>query len=442
MSSNAMGSSAAGRVPPPSPSVSSASHPRAALVVLCTGMFLIGLDVTVMNVTLPSLQAELRPDMTGLRWVAEGYTLTLACGVLAAGLWADAHGRRRSFLLGLALCGVASASGAVAGETGQVIAARCTMGVGAALLMPATLSLITVLFPDPQARRRAIAVWTLVAGTGALAGPVVGGVLVEASSWRAGFWVNVPVAALGIAGALSWVPESRNPRAKQADHLSLAIASTGLLALVWAIIEAPARGWSNGPVLLSFGVAGLLLAWLLVRAQRGRFGLLPAGRWSRRRFAAGAIALAWMFFALFGVLFLLTLYLQTVLGYTPLQAGWRLLPLAAAIGAGAGLSVLLARRWEDTSRVVGGMLLACVGFLLLAFTPDGSGCQPVLYSLVVTGIGVGLAAAPATETVMSAVPPQHAGADAAVNDLAREVDGVPRTTRTGMPRSESQPVSC
>ncbi|WP_159050530.1 MFS transporter, partial [Streptomyces cellostaticus] len=159
-----------------------------------TGLFLIGLDMTVLNVALPSLRSELQPGMAGLQWVADGYTLTLACAVLATGTWSDRHGRRRAFLIGMGVCGGASVVGALAHTMGQVIAARFAMGLGAALLMPSTLSIITVVFTDAVSQRRAIAVWALMAGAGGLAGPPLGGLLVEHSSWRAGFWINVPIA--------------------------------------------------------------------------------------------------------------------------------------------------------------------------------------------------------------------------------------------------------
>ncbi|MFI5681593.1 MFS transporter [Streptomyces cellulosae] len=332
----------------------------------------------------------------GLLWIADAYTLALACCLLAAGLWSDTHGRRRAFTLGLALCGTASVAGGLATGTGQVVAARLAMGCGAALLMPSTLSLITVVFPDPVARRKATTVWTFVAGLGVLAGPVIGGLLVEHYGWRAGFWINVP---------------------------GIGAVTCGMRALVWSIIQGPVRGWTDPAIGAGFTLAALAFAFLLRWEKRHPAPLLPPRLFADRRFTAAVSALAWMFFALFGSLFLLTLYLQTQLHYTPAQTGLRLLPLAAALGAGAGASLLIAPRWGDQLPVTTGMLLVASGFGFLALAPPSSGYAPALGYQLVAGFGAGLAAAPATEAVLGAVPGERAGTGAALNDLAREVGG-------------------
>ncbi|MFK0181842.1 MFS transporter [Streptomyces xanthochromogenes] len=392
-------------------------------MVLCAGLFLIGLDVTVLNVALPLIQHELRPTPQGLLWIADAYTLALAGTVLAAGTWSDRHGRRRAFHLGLTLCGAASLSGALSSAPGQLITARLVMGLGAALLMPSTLSLITVVFPQERARRRAIAVWTLVAALGALAGPPVGGLLIEHFSWRAGFWINLPVVVIALAGSWRWLPEARRTRRGPACRAGLTAATAALLTLVWSIIEAPARGWSDPVVVGGFILAIALLAVAAWSQTRTTTPILPMSVLRDARFTASASALACMFFALFGSLLLLTLYLQTYLGYSPARTGLHLLPLAAALGTGAGLSLLLTPRLGDRFPVTTGMLLTAAGFGFLIHTGPGSGYAPVLGFQLVTGLGAGLAAAPATEAVIAAIPPGHAGTGAAVNDLVREVGG-------------------
>lgn len=402
---------------------SRAARPRRALAVLCTGLFLIGLDVTVMNVALPSLQSDLHPGPQGLLWIADAYTLALACCVLAAGVWSDTHGRRRAFTLGLALCGAASVAGGLATGTGQVVAARLAMGCGAALMMPSTLSLITVVFPDPAARRKAIAVWTFVAGLGVLAGPVLGGLLVEHYGWRAGFWINVPVVVGALAVTGRWVPESRHPRPGPPDRAGIGAVTCGMGALVWSIIEGPVRGWTDPAIGAGFTLAALAFAFLLRWEKRHPAPLLPPRLFTDRRFTAAVAALAWMFFALFGSLFLLTLYLQTQLHLTPAQTGLRLLPLAAALGAGAGASLLIAPRWGDRFAVTTGMLLVASGYGFLALAPPACGYGPALGYQLVAGFGAGLAATPATEAVLGAVPGERAGTGAALNDLVREVGG-------------------
>ncbi|MGW6925650.1 MFS transporter [Streptomyces sp. NPDC054950] len=351
------------------------------------------------------------------------YTLALACCLLAAGVWSDTHGRRRAFTLGLALCGAASVVGGLATGPGQVVAARLTMGCGAALLMPSTLSLITVVFPDPAARRKAVAVWTFVAGIGALAGPVIGGLLVEHYGWRAGFWINVPVVVLTLAATGRWVPESRHPRPGPPDRAGMAAVTCGMGALVWSIIEGPVRGWTDPAIGARITLAAGAFAFLTWWEKRHPASLLPPKLFADRRFTAAVAALAWMFFALFGSLLLLTLYLQTQLHYSPAQSGLRLLPLAVALGAGAGASLLIAPRWGDRLAVTTGMLLVASGYGFLALAPPASGYGPALGFQLVAGFGAGLAAAPATDAVLGAVPGEQAGTGAALNDLIREVGG-------------------
>ncbi|WP_328550896.1 MFS transporter [Streptomyces sp. NBC_00366] len=321
------------------------------------------------------------------------------------------------------MCGTASAGGGLASGTGQVVVARLAMSCGAALLMPSTFSLITVVFPDPSPRRRAVAVWTFVAGLGALAGPVIGGLLVEHYGWRAGFWINVPVVVVALVATGRWVPESRHPRPGPPDRAGMGAVTCGLGALVWSIIQGPVRGWTDPAIGAGFTLAALAFDFLLRWEKRHPAPLLPPPLFADRRFTAAVAALAWMFFALFGSLFLLTLYLQTQLHHTPAQTGLRLLPLAAALGAGAGASLLIAPRWGDRLPVATGMVLVASGFGFLALAPPASGYGPALGYQLVAGFGAVLAAAPATEAVLGAVPGERAGTGAAINDLVCEVGG-------------------
>lgn len=262
-----------------------------------------------------------------------------------------------------------------------------------------------------------------MAGSGALAGPVAGGALVEQFSWRAGFWLNVPVVVVAVAGAWCWVPESRHPRPGRGDGVGMTLVTGGLLALVWAIIEAPVRGWADPLVMTAFAAAAGILMALAWWERRHPSPLIPVALCRNGRFSAAALALAFMFFALFGALFIISLYLQTVLGHSPAQTGWLMLPLAGATGCGAGLSLLIAPRWGDKIPVTAGMALVATGFIILANAPAESGYGPVLLFQLTAGCGAGLAAAPATEAIMGAVPTERAGTGAALNDLVREVGG-------------------
>jgi len=393
----------------------------AAALVVCSGIFLLGLDFTVLNVAVPDLQRDLGPSVAQVQWVVDGYALVLAGLVPATGAVTDRLGRRRAFVAGLAVCGAAAAWGASSSHAWQLVAARGGMGAGAALLMPATLSIITTLFPEPGPRRRAIALWTAAGGVGGMAGPVVGGWLVEVFSWRAGFWVAVPPAAAGIAAALLVVPESRAAGAGRVDARSVALSATGLVALVWAIIESPARGWTSPPVLTAYGVAAVLLVAFTRRQARVRVPVLPLPLLRRPRIGLNAVALAMMSFGLYGALFLTTLHLQGVLGHSPWEAGVRTLPLAVALAAGAvAAPPLLARRGERMP-VVAGLAVVTGSFALLSTVDASSGYPPVLAFQLVAGFGAGLVATAGTEAVMGAVPPDRAALGSAINDVTRQV---------------------
>ncbi|MFE9045675.1 MFS transporter [Streptomyces sp. NPDC007818] len=395
-------------------------RPGAAVAVLCTGLGLIGLDTTVMNTALPSLQADLQPSLTEVHWIADAYTLALAAGVLAAGAWGDRHGRRRAFTTGLTICLAASLYGALADTPGHVIAARFLMGTGSALFMPSTLSLITAIHPTGPRRRRAVAAWACVAGIGGLTGPLAGGLLIEHYSWRAGFWMNLPVIVLALAGAKAWLPEHRHPHPTPRDPLALATAAAGLFLFVWAVIEAPTRGWTHPTTWTALAAATLL--WTLARRRRGPAALHPqllrdpASR-------AAALVLAAMFFALYGALYILTLYFQLVLGYSPARAGTALLPLVAAAAAGTALALPATARWGPRTVLITGTTLLALGFAALAQITLTSHATYLHAFALTAGTGTGLAAVPATEAIMNAVPIDEAGNAAAFNDLLREVAG-------------------
>jgi EmrB/QacA subfamily drug resistance transporter len=388
---------------------------------VCAALFLLGLDYTVLNVALPSLQHDLGPSMTQTQWIVDGYALTLGGCVLAAGALGDTYGRRRAFLAGQTVCLLASAVGAVGRTTTQLVAARCGMGLGAALFMPATLSTIVHVFADPKQRRKAIAIWAAVAGIGALAGPVLGGWLVEQYSWRAAFWLNVPVAAALTAAAVLLVPESRNPRPDRLDLRGVLLSCGGLLSLVWGIIEAPGRGWTSSPVLTAFSVAVVLLAAFLRWETRCGAPLVPVKLFRQGPVGPASLSLALMSFAMFGAMFLLTLYLQEVRGLSAWAAGIRTIPLSLGLALGAATSPLLAGRFGARLPVSIGLLLIATGFVLLGQLRPDSTDGPVLTFQALSGFGAGLVAPAATETVMNAVPTTAAGIGSALNDATRQV---------------------
>ncbi|MGX1886593.1 MFS transporter [Streptomyces sp. NPDC055287] len=393
----------------------------AATGVVCLSLFLLGLDLTVLNVAVPDLQHRLQPTMAQVQWIVDGYALVLGGTVLACGALTDRIGRRRSLMLGLALCGLTSLLGVTATSPDQVIAARCGMGAGAALMMPATLSTITALFHDPRPRRRAIALWAAVGSTGGLTGPVVGGWLVEHSSWRAGFWINLPVAAAAIVLTRWLVPESRARQPQRVDWPGAALSTGGLLALVWAIIEGPARGWTSPPILCGFTAAALLLCVFLIWQARSTAPMLPLALLRNRRISTATTALALMSFALFGALFVMTLYLQSILGYTPWQAGLHTLPLPAALATGAVTALILLGRWREPRCMALGLALVTTAFAVLAGTSTTSGYRRLLVFQVIAGFGAGIVATAGTESVMRTVPADRSGLGSAINDATRQI---------------------
>ncbi|MCM2424930.1 MFS transporter [Streptomyces sp. RKAG337] len=388
----------------------------AATAVVCSALFLIGLDFTVLNVAIPGLQRDLGPSMAETQWLVDGYALTLGACVLAAGTLSDSYGRRRAFLTGLALCAVASAGGALADSAAQVVAARCGMGLGAALFMPATLATIAHVFRGAAAdRRRAMSLWAAVAGIGTLTGPVAGGWLVEDASWRAAFWLNVPVALAVFAAAVVFVPESTGPQPRPLDRAGALLSSGALLALVWGIIEAPGRGWLSRPVLAAFVTAAVLLVLFAWWQRRCPTPMLPLSVARNGAVRAAAVALALMSFAVFGAMFILTLYLQQVRGLGPWQAGLRITPLSVGLAIGAGAAALVSKRYGPRTAVTAGLVLIAAGCAVLA------GDTQVLAFEGFAGFGAGLVAPSATETLMASVPEESSGLGSALNDASRQV---------------------
>ncbi|MFD5087500.1 MFS transporter [Kitasatospora sp. NPDC058406] len=404
------------------PSNGPVARPRAwaAVAVVCAALFLLGLDFTVLNVAIPSLRDDLRPTLAETQWIVDGYALALGGCVLAAGALGDRYGRRRAFATGLAVCALASAAGALVDGPAGLVAARCAMGVGAALFMPSTLSTVVHVLPAAADRRRAIGIWAAVAGVGALFGPVVGGRLVEQHGWQAAFWLNVPVVA-AILVVTPVIPESRDPEARPLDRLGALLSCAALLTLVWGIIEAPGRGWTSPEVLAALAAATLLLGLFVLRQLRCAAPMVPVRLLRDGPVWPATVCLALMSFAMFGAMFLLTLYLQQVRGLSAWQAGLRMVPLSLGLAVGAVLGPVVARYAGARVPVAAGQLLIAAGFVQLGRLGVESGDAPVFVFEAVSGFGAGLMAPVATELVMSAVPAAMAGVGSALNDATRQV---------------------
>ncbi|MBY4228319.1 MFS transporter [Rhodococcus fascians] len=395
-----------------------------ALLVICAAELLVVLDNTVVNVALPSMGLQLRADISGLQWVVDAYTLTFAGLLLAFGHLGDRYGRKKVMIIGLAGIALMSVGGAVAADLGQVVAARAAMGVCAAAVFPATLALIINIFTDAKERALAIAAWTAMAGFAIAIGPTAGGFLLEHFSWHSVFWINVPVALLVLVAALACVPESRAEHVGKYDPVGIVLSLTGITVVVWAIIEAPHNGWLS-PVSIGGYIAGCVaLAAFVWWELRTPSPVLDLNLFRIRRFSLPALAIAVGYFSMFGFLFMITQYFQGVMELTPLQFGVHSLPFAVSIAVGAPLATLIAQRIGTTAVIVFGLVVMSIGmFIAGQVEVETPYLGPVVVSMILMGLGLAIVQGPATESIMSSVTLDEAGAGSAVNDTTREVGG-------------------
>ncbi len=407
------------------PDVDDAVHRRGwwTLSVLCLTLVLISVDNTILNVAIPTLARDLHASGSQLQWIVDAYVLVFAGLLLTAGSIGDKFGRRGALLAGMGIFGVGSIAAATADSPGQLIAFRALMGIGGAFIMPATLSILTNTFRDSKERAKAIAIWAGCSGVGIALGPVSGGWLLEHFSWGSVFLVNIPVLLLAIVGAILVVPTSRDPRSPKLDVGGAILSMGGLTALLWSIIEAPERGWTSSKTIAGFAVAASLLALFGWWESRRDEPMLDLRLLRNARFSAASGAVTLTFFALFGSLFLITQYMQFVMGYSALEAGLRYLPLAGMMFITAPTSAKLVERVGTKAVVASGLGLVTLGLGLMVRLGAGTGYGTLLPCTLILAAGMGLTMAPATESIMGSLPPEHAGVGSAMNDTTREVGG-------------------
>jgi DHA2 family multidrug resistance protein-like MFS transporter len=407
---------------PAEAAVTDKGDPRRWLVlpVMCLSLLLIVMDNTIVNVAIPTLQADLDATTSQLQWVVDSYILVFAGLLLTMGSLGDRFGRRGALALGLAIMGSASVASAFATSADHLIATRAIMGIGAALIMPATLSIITNVFKDRRERAQAIAIWSATAGMAIAIGPVTGGWLLEHFWWGSVFLVNVPVVVVALVLGQLFVPTSRDPAAPRVDLVGAALSIVALVALVWAIIEGP-HGWTRPAILGAFALAAVVTVLFILWERRVAQPMLDMSFFADARFSAASGALMLTFFAMMGSLFLLTQFLQSVLGYSALETGVRLLPMAAVQMVLAPLSAKIVERIGSKIVVTTGLTVAAVGLLLLGRLEPGATYGQVVVALMVLSGGLAMVMPPATESIMGSLPPAKAGVGSAVNDTAREV---------------------
>ncbi len=392
------------------------------LGVLCLSLVVISLDNTILNVALPTLEHDLGASSSQLQWIVDSYMLVFAGLLLTAGALGDRFGRRRALTFGLVVFGAGSALSAVAGSAGVLIASRALMGIGGAFIMPSTLSILTATFPARE-RAKAIGIWAGVSGLGIAIGPVAGGWIIEHADWSWIFLVNLPIVAAALAAGRFLVPESLDPAAPRLDLPGFAFSIAGLTALVWAIIEAPARGWTDPMVIGGLAAAAATLAAFVAWERHTPHPMLDVNLFRNPRFSAASGAITLCFFAMFGAIFFLTQYLQLVLGYSALEAGIRVLPVAGGIVLGGPLSAKLTERAGAKLVVAAGLGLVASGLVLMSGFEVGSGYGIVAAAFGVLGLGIGMAMTPATDAVMGSLPLAKASIGSAVNDAARVTGG-------------------
>jgi len=394
------------------------------LITLLLAAFVINLDTTLVNVALPTLVRELGATTSQLQWVVDAYNLVFAALLLTSGALSDRIGRKGMLLAGLAVFGTASVIGGFTTSPDQLIAARAVMGLGAAMIFPATLSLITNVFTGRAERARAIGLWGASAGIAIALGPIVGGWLLEHFSWASIFFAMGPVAAAAAALVAVSVPASKNPGAAGLDFPGLALSTAAMALLVFTIIEAPSYGWGSGRTIAGFGVAAGLLAAFIGWERRAPSPMLDVRLFRNMRFSAASGAVTVSFFTLFGFIFLMTQYFQFIRSYGPLSTGVHLLPVALSVGAGSVAGTQLAVR-AGTKLVVTAGLVAMAGFYVwVAATTSATTSYGIIsVQMVVYGLGMGFTSAPATESIMGAVSMRQAGVGSAVNDSTRLLGG-------------------
>jgi EmrB/QacA subfamily drug resistance transporter len=393
-----------------------------ALIVLAFSLLVISVGNTILNVALPTLQQELDASSSELQWIVDSYMLLYAGLLLAAGTLGDRSGRRRALVAGLVTFAIGSVLAALSGSATELIASRALMGVGAAGIMPTTLSILTNIFP-PEERPKAISIWAAVAGLGIAVGPITGGWMIEHLDTSGIFLVNVPPVLACLAGAALLVPESRDPESRRLDLVGCGLSIAALCALVWGLIEAPDRGRTDPAILAALAGGAAIAAAFVAWERHTDHPMLDVSVFRNLRFSAASASITFVYFALMGVMYFQTTYLQCVLGNSALHAGVLMLPTAAGMIVAARSSVALTKRLGAKLLVAAGLATVAGSLVMTTGYQVDTSEDYILLTGFIMGAGVGLAMAPANEAIMGSLSPAKAGIGSAMNDVVREVGG-------------------
>ena len=394
------------------------------LAVLCLSVFLVVVDNTIVNVALPSLSAQLHASNSALQWIVDAYSLPFAGLLLAGGGLSDRLGRKKVMQGGLVFFAIFSAMSAWSHSSAQLISMRALMGLAAAFIFPATLSILTITFTDPRDRAKAYGIWGATSGLAVAFGPLTGGALIEHFWWGSVFLVNLPVVALTIVAGQFVIPESKSEFKRRFDFTGLFFGSAGITLLVLAIIEGPTWGWRSGTTLSLFATAAILFAGFVAWERRRSEPLLDVRVFSKPAFSAGAVSIATSFFCLFGFIFLVTQYFQLVRGYSAFSAGAHTLPFAITSMIMTPLGALMALKIGTRTVVGSGLVIMSIGLAWMAVQgAESSFFGPVMGSMIVLATGFSLITAPSTAAVMGSLSPEQLGAGSEVNNVTRELGG-------------------
>jgi EmrB/QacA subfamily drug resistance transporter len=395
---------------------------NAVLAVMCFALMVVVAAMAGLNVALSEIARSTGASQRELQWIVDSYALVFASLLLPAGAIGDRLGRRPVLLAGLAIFGISAAAAIVFDTPTGLIASRAVMGLGAALIMPVTLSVITTVFP-PDERPRAVAVWVGIAGASGALGLLVSGALLELYSWSSFFLLNVVLAGIAVVGTVAIVPATRSEHPPRLDPLGALLSMAGLVALVYAIIEGPVHGWSSTRIVGSFGAAALLLALFVLWELRNTEPMLDPRLFKLRGFSLGSFSLVVQFLCSFGTMFVLLQYLQLVRGYSAFVAGAAVLPLPLSLVPVARRTPKIVARFGPARVGAVGLASIAVAFLLLADLDGSSAYWHVAAGLVMLGVGTGLSGIPATTSIVSSLPAARQGVASAMNDLCRELGG-------------------
>jgi EmrB/QacA subfamily drug resistance transporter len=389
------------------------------LLALCLAAFIINLDTTIVNVALPSLTRELHATTSQLQWVVDAYNLVFAALLLLSGNLSDRFGRKGLLLMGLGVFGLASVAGGLTTNPGQLIVARGVMGLGAAMIFPATLSLISNTFTERTERAKAIGLWGATGGIAIATGPIVGGWLLERFSWSSIFFVMAPVAAVTALLTALTVRTSRDASAPPVDKLGLAFSTSAVAILIYTIIEAPAAGWGSVRTLSGFVISLLLIGALIAWERQSKAPMLDVSLFRNPRFTAASGSVTIAFFSISGFIFLITQYFQLFKNYSPLSTGLHLLPVAFSFGIASVVGTKLAVRLGTRVVVATGLVFAAAFFFWVSTASSATSYTVIALQMLLGGTGMGLTSAPATESIMDVVPRAKAGVGSAINDTTR-----------------------